>query len=186
MKDSTRAVSRKSSRYAGTDTPSPKERTEPQMTTAAQRIAARQQMEEQRALATRLYAELENPTPLPPAVAAKVAAFTAWANGDSESADEQMNHFHQPKGYIANELDSLSDPDEDGHQIWTGPTSQLQPDIFAPKQHGIHTLCGKSHYQAARGLYEEFLGRALDENLEPVTRMCDELLCVAPAHHEVK
>lgn len=153
--------------------------------TVQSRAAARRQIEDQRALAQRLLAEMENPTPLKPEVAAKAAAFNAEVTRNGWGADEQESHYAKPKGYL---IADRSDIDEvDGHQLWTGYTyieqTTGQP---VPKQNGPHGFCGKSHFCAARAAKEEQLGYALDEYSDIVTRTCDEPLCVAPAHHEVE
>ncbi len=156
------------------------------MTTTAQRVAQRQQMEAQREVAQRILADLENPTPVVIRERTDAERTAIALEGLARRKLEMAASRSLAKAYLLSEIDLYSDPDDDGHQIWTGPTSRLSFGHFAPKQQGVHRLCGKGHYQAARGLYEEFLGRALDTYHEPVNRTCDESLCVAPAHHEVR
>lgn len=139
------------------------------------RVAQRQQIEAQAELARRLLAEMDNPTPLKPEVAAKAAAFNAEVTRNGWGDDREGRTFEE-----------LTTVEEDGdHLIWTGSYSELSPGVWVPKQSGTHKLCGRAHFQAARWAKEEQLGRALDQTLEPVARTCDERRCVAPAHHEV-
>ena len=160
--------------------------------TIQQRRADRLAMEAQREVAARILAELENPTPLKPEVAQKAAAFAAWQRGDSETADV----ITPPRDYDGTpfvqtgidwaDITTYEDADEDGHIIWTGPTTMLGGDESVPKQYGTHALCGKAHFKAARWAKEDQLGTVLDEALETVNRTCDQPLCVAPDHHIVK
>ena len=140
-------------------------------------------MDAQRELAQRLLAEMDDPTPLKPEVADKAAAFRARYD---EPGDEPGSRQYSPRKAVA--CDDITQVEEDGeHLIWRGytylETKTGQP---VPKINRPHELCGRTHFNAARAFKEEQVGHPLDEYSESVVRTCDQHLCVAPGHHEVR
>jgi hypothetical protein len=148
----------------------------------------RAEREAQRVQAQRILDGMDAPAPPVTARAAEAATrFSKWAGGQ----DEAESHYSQ-RGYLADDLSQVEDDPETGCQLWTGRYSTGNMGIEYPAYSATHRYCGRAHWQVARALFEEALGRRLDDS-EWIISTCETNTgnptrrpCVSPLHHRVR